>query len=42
MVEIKRSCANIEKIKAIGFKPRFNLKEGLKKTIEYYKNEKKA
>lgn len=35
--DIKHSVADITKIKKIGFKPIFNLKDGIKDTIEWFK-----
>ena len=36
----KFRCPNINKIKKIGYRKKINLNEGLKKTIEWYLNEK--
>lgn len=35
---INRSCLNISRIKDLGWKPTFNLKEGIKRTMRYYEN----
>ena len=35
----KRRCPNINKIKSLGFKNKYNLEEGIKKTYEFYKKE---
>jgi nucleoside-diphosphate-sugar epimerase len=39
--EIKDSKANISKAIALGYKPKINFNEGLKRTIKYYKEEEK-
>ena len=35
----QRRCPNITKIKKLGYRPKINLKEGLKKTFEWYLKE---
>jgi len=36
--EVTRSLADISKIKALGWKPKISLREGLKETMRWYKN----
>ncbi|WP_297062755.1 SDR family oxidoreductase [Thermococcus sp.] len=36
--DIRRSVADISEIKKLGFEPMFSLEEGLKKTVEWYKD----
>ncbi len=35
----KRRCPNISKLKKLGFKPKIDLREGLKRTYEWYKKD---
>jgi len=34
--DIRRSVAKIERIKKLGFKPRYSLEEGLKETFKWF------
>ena len=36
---VKRRCPDITKLKKLGFRPKVNLKEGLKRTYEWYKKD---